>query len=86
MGSVSSQGPHVHPTNSPAHLNRLLGSMWLEREGWALHAPKEDFDIVCSFDIDVLRLRYRMSISKVFDIEGLIVRYRRAPTFDIEGH
>jgi hypothetical protein len=28
------------------------------------------FDIKCSFDIDVLHLRYRMSISKVIDIEG----------------
>jgi hypothetical protein len=30
----------------------------------------EDFDIECSFDIDVLHLRYCMSTSKVFDIEG----------------
>ena len=28
----------------------------------------EDFDIVCSFDVDVLHLRYRISISKVCDI------------------
>jgi hypothetical protein len=41
----------------------------------------EDFDIVCSFDIDVLHLRYRILISKVFDIEGLTVSL-----FDIEGH
>jgi hypothetical protein len=46
----------------------------------------EDFDIECSFDIDVSHLRYGMSISKVFDIEGLIIRYRRSQTFDIEGH
>ncbi len=36
----------------------------------------EDFNIECSFNIDVLHLRYRMSISKVFDIEGHIIRYR----------
>jgi hypothetical protein len=30
----------------------------------------EDFDIECSFDIDVFYIRYRISISKVFDIEG----------------
>ncbi len=42
----------------------------------------EDFNIVCSFDIDVLHLRYRISISKVFDIKGLKVRYRRSPTFE----
>ncbi len=37
----------------------------------------EDFDIECPFDIDVLHLRYRMSISKVFDIEGhrMIIQY-----------
>ncbi len=46
----------------------------------------EEFDIECSFDIDVLHLRYRMSISKVFDIEGLLTRYRGSQTFDIEGH
>ncbi len=40
----------------------------------------EDFDIVCSFDIDVLHLRYRISISKAFDIEGLIIRYRTSIT------
>jgi hypothetical protein len=31
----------------------------------------EEIDIECSFDIDVLHLRYRMSISKVFDIESI---------------
>ena len=36
----------------------------------------EVFDIECPFDIDVLHLRYRMSISKMFDIEGIIMRYR----------
>jgi hypothetical protein len=46
----------------------------------------EDFDNECPYDIEVLHLRYRMSISKVFDIEGLIIRYRRSQTFDIEGH
>jgi hypothetical protein len=36
---------------------------------------------------DVLHLRYRKSISKVLDIEGLIVRYRRfeSPAFDIKS-
>ena len=29
----------------------------------------EDFDIECLFDIDVFYLRYRLSISNVFDIE-----------------
>ncbi len=29
----------------------------------------EDFDIECSFDIDVIYIRYRLSISKAFDIE-----------------
>jgi hypothetical protein len=44
------------------------------------------FDIEeCSIDIDVLHLRYRMSISKVLDMEGHIIRYRRLQTFDIEG-
>ncbi len=46
----------------------------------------ENFDIECVFDIDVLHLRYRTSVSKGFDIEGLIIRYRRSQTFDIEGH
>jgi hypothetical protein len=56
----------------------------------------KDFHIECPFDIDVLlllHLRYRtpsifvcMSISKVFDIEGIIMRYRTSQTFDIEGH
>jgi hypothetical protein len=47
----------------------------------------EDFNIVCSININVLRLRYCMAISKVFDIiEGLMVRYQRSPTFDIESH
>ncbi len=45
----------------------------------------EDFDIVCSIQIDGLHFQYRMLISKVFDIEGLIVLYRRSPTFNIEG-
>ena len=47
----------------------------------------EDFNIECSFDIDVLqlqKLRYRISISKVFDFERLIIRYRRSLTIDIE--
>jgi hypothetical protein len=52
----------------------------------------EDVDIrvVCSFDFDVqvMHLRYRISIStwKAFDsdIEDLIIRYRRSPTFGIE--
>jgi hypothetical protein len=44
----------------------------------------EDFDLVCSFDIDVLRLQYRISISKLFYFEGLLVRYWRSPTFTIE--
>jgi hypothetical protein len=51
---------------------------------WNVAFDIEGFDIVCSFDIDVLHLRYRISISKAFDIEGLIVRYRRSPTFDFE--
>jgi hypothetical protein len=42
----------------------------------------EDFDIECAFDIDFLHLRYRMSIPKVYDIEGLIIRYRKTD----EGH
>jgi hypothetical protein len=46
----------------------------------------EDFDIECASYIDFLHLRYRMSISNEFDIEGLIIRYRRSQTFDIEGH
>ncbi len=46
----------------------------------------EDVDIECPFDIDVLHLRYRMSISKVFDIKSHIIRYQRSPTFKIEGH
>jgi hypothetical protein len=46
----------------------------------------EDFDIERPYDIEVLQLRNRMSISKVFDIEGLITQYRRSHTFDIEGH
>ncbi len=55
----------------------------------------EDFDIECPYDIEVLHLRVRisyvdidMSISKVtvIDIEGLIARYRRSQTFNIEGH
>jgi hypothetical protein len=29
----------------------------------------EDFDIECVFDIDVFIIRYRISISEVFDIE-----------------
>jgi hypothetical protein len=29
----------------------------------------EDFDIECLIDIDVFNIRYRISISKVFDIE-----------------
>ncbi len=51
---------------------------------WNVTFDIEDFDIVCSFDIDVLHLQYRISISKAFDIEGLIVRYWRSPTFDFE--
>ncbi len=42
----------------------------------------KDFDIECPYDIDVVHLRYRMSISKVFDIEGHILQY---VNFDIEG-
>jgi hypothetical protein len=57
----------------------------------------EDFDIVCLFDIDVLHLRYRISISKVFDCSISKVTNLRYPTsitgslisrfhdFDIEG-
>ncbi len=30
----------------------------------------EDFDIECSFDMDVFYVQYRISISRVFDIEG----------------
>jgi hypothetical protein len=37
----------------------------------------EDFDIECSFDIDVFYIRYRTSISKVFNIEDHSTRYRR---------
>jgi hypothetical protein len=37
----------------------------------------EHFDIECSFDIDVFNIRYRISISKVFDIECHLPRYRR---------
>ncbi len=37
----------------------------------------EDFDIECSFDIDVFYIRFRISISKGFDIEGHSTRYRR---------
>ncbi len=46
----------------------------------------EDFDIECSFDIDVFYIRYRISISKVFDIEleGHLIRYRRGHTIDIK--
>jgi hypothetical protein len=44
----------------------------------------EDFDIECSFDIDVFYIRYRISISKVFDIEGNLIRYRRGHTIDIK--
>lgn len=36
----------------------------------------EVFDIVCTFDIEGLRIRYRISISKVFDIEDYTLRYR----------
>ena len=46
----------------------------------------EDFDIECSIDIDVLLIRYRLSISKVFDIEGRNTRYRSLKIVDIEGH
>ncbi len=38
---------------------------------------KEYVDIECSFDIDVFYIRYRTSISKVFDIECHSTRYRR---------
>jgi hypothetical protein len=46
----------------------------------------EDFDIECSFNIDVFYTRYRISISKVFDIEGHTTRYRRRHTIDIKGY
>ncbi len=46
----------------------------------------QDFDIKCSFDIDVFYIRYRISISEVFDIEGHTIRYRRCQTVYIEGH
>ncbi len=44
----------------------------------------EDFDIECSFDIDVFYILYRISISKVFDIEGHLTRNRRGHTIDIK--
>ena len=45
----------------------------------------EDVDIKCSIDIEVFYIRYRISISKVFDIECHPTRYQRCKIVDIEG-
>ncbi len=38
----------------------------------------EYFDILCTFDIEVLHLRYRALIFKLFDIEGHKYQYQRS--------
>ncbi len=69
-GTVS----HGH---GPGHRHRHWVSIWILATLISSVQPSisnvtfdiEDFDIESPFDIDVLHLRYRMSISKLFDIE-----------------
>ena len=73
---------HVHVSNMYIYICKSI--IWILGTPISSVGPSiskvtfdiEVFDIVCTFDIEGLRIRYRISISKVFDIEDNNLRYR----------